>query len=98
MRVRRIEPLSLANLLGALYGAFALLMGLAMSVFFLIRALVGWEGLVGELGWIGTWAAIFAFLLMPLFYGAMGWISGAVTGWLYNLVASWTGGLELEVS
>ena len=36
-------------------------------------------------------------VLFPIFYGAMGFIFGVITAAIYNLVAQWIGGLEVEV-
>ena len=34
---------------------------------------------------------------MPVLYGAMGFVSGAIGALLYNLFARWVGGFELEM-
>jgi len=39
--------------------------------------------------------AIFA-LLAPFFYGAIGFVTGALGAFVYNLVAGWIGGIEME--
>jgi hypothetical protein len=36
-------------------------------------------------------------IFMPIIYGVMGFIFGVIGAALYNLVARWIGGLELEV-
>ena len=36
-------------------------------------------------------------ILMPVIYGVMGFIGGIIGAAVYNLVASWIGGIELEV-
>jgi hypothetical protein len=38
--------------------------------------------------------AIFA-IFLPIVYAVMGFIMGIITAFVYNLVAKWTGGLEL---
>jgi hypothetical protein len=35
-------------------------------------------------------------VLLPVFYGIMGFIMTAIGCLIYNLVAKWTGGIELE--
>lgn len=35
-------------------------------------------------------------IVAPFFYAAMGFVTGVVGAWLYNLVAGWIGGFELE--
>jgi hypothetical protein len=36
-------------------------------------------------------------ILMPVIYGVMGFIGGVISAAVYNLVARWIGGIELEV-
>ena len=36
-------------------------------------------------------------ILMPVIYGVMGFILGVIGAAVYNLVARWIGGIELEV-
>ena len=39
-----------------------------------------------------------AFLIaMPILYGLFGLVSGALIAWLYNIVAGFTGGIEMEL-
>jgi len=42
---------------------------------------------------VGIAFAIFA----PVFYGAMGFIFGAIGAFLYNLLAKWMGGIEMRL-
>jgi len=34
---------------------------------------------------------------MPFFYAALGFIFGVVGAFIYNLLAKWVGGIEVEV-
>jgi hypothetical protein len=36
-------------------------------------------------------------LLHPFIYGAMGFITGAIGALIYNLIARWIGGIEIEL-
>ena len=36
-------------------------------------------------------------VVAPIFYGAFGFISTAIVCLVYNLVAKWTGGIEIEI-
>ncbi|MBP8257789.1 MAG: DUF3566 domain-containing protein [Opitutaceae bacterium] len=36
-------------------------------------------------------------LLLPVIYAVMGFVQGALGGLIYNLVAKWIGGIEVEV-
>jgi hypothetical protein len=39
-----------------------------------------------------------AIVLLPICYGVIGGISGALGAVIYNLVAGWVGGLEVDIS
>ena len=91
--VRRLDPLSAAKVLGALYalvglifGAFATLMALAGV------AAGGGDGLVG--GLIGGIGAI---IMFPIFYGIAGLIGGLIGAALYNVVAGLVGGFVMDL-
>jgi len=40
---------------------------------------------------------LFLAILAPVIYGAMGFVIGALTAWIYNLVARRIGGIQLEL-
>ena len=44
----------------------------------------------------GTGAAGFMFLLLPLFYLAVGYVMVALSCWFYNWMVQFTGGIEFE--
>ena len=45
----------------------------------------------------GTALAFLALIGMPLTFAVGGFVAGAVGALLYNLVAGWTGGIEIDV-
>jgi hypothetical protein len=47
---------------------------------------------------MGALFGVGSILLLPLFYGALGFIGGAISAFVYNLVAGVVGGIELEVA
>ena len=43
-------------------------------------------------------AMMFGFgIFMPVFYGVFGFIFGVISAAIYNLIARWIGGIEVEV-
>lgn len=45
-----------------------------------------------------TAAMMFGFgIFMPVFYGIFGFIFGLISAAIYNLIARWIGGIEVEV-
>jgi hypothetical protein len=75
-----------AKFMGVLY----LLFGLLFVPFFLLASMFGPES--SGFGF-GTMFAI----AMPIIYGVMGIVAGAIGAALYNLVAGWVGGIEVEL-
>ncbi len=45
----------------------------------------------------GTALAFLAIVGMPLLFGFFGFVAGAITAQLYNLVSRWSGGIEADV-
>lgn len=96
-RLKKIEPVQLAKMLGVIYG----LMSLVFVPFFLIFSVIA--SMVPHMGpgpgplpimlGIGIGFMIFA----PLLYGFIGFITGLIGACVYNLVAQWIGGIEVEV-
>jgi hypothetical protein len=76
-----------AKFLAVLYGLF----GLIFVPFFLLVGMFSPEG-SGGFGF----GMVFA-LAMPVIYAVMGVIGGVIGALLYNLVAGWVGGLEMEL-
>lgn len=93
MVITRIEPLPCAKVAGVLYAMIGFIVGAIASVAILAGGISassfpapGMGGLVG----------IGAIVILPIFYGVMGFVMGYVVPWLYNLVAGWVGGIEIQ--
>lgn len=93
MVIRRVGVLSAAKL----YAAISFAMGLIIGVFVAIGSMLGMSladpdtpALVGMMFGVG------AVIFLPLFYGAMGFVFGAIGAALYNVFAGMVGGLEVE--
>jgi hypothetical protein len=95
-KIRRVGVLSLGTMLAAIYAV----LGLLLLPFFLIVGIFGAlaeQSGGAEAAGAGIVMVVFA-ILMPIFYGVMGFISGVIAGFIYNLVAGWTGGIEIELT
>ena len=88
-QIKRFSIGQAAKFLGVLY----LLFGLLFVPFFLFIGMMapndGGGAFVG-----GTMMAV----AMPLIYAIMGLVGGAIGAALYNLVAGWVGGIEVEIT
>jgi hypothetical protein len=90
--IKSVGVLSVARIMGMIYGC----MGLIFAPFFLLIGLMGSAMGQRNSPLAGIFGVGFA-VLMPVLYGAMGFVAGAIGGLLYNLFAKWVGGFELEM-
>jgi len=90
--LKSVGVISVAKLMGLLYGC----LGLIFAPIFLLIGLVGSFAGADKTPLAGVFGVVLA-ILMPLIYAAMGFVSGAVGALLYNALAKWVGGFELEL-
>ena len=90
--VKSVGVMSVAKIMGLLYGC----MGVIFIPFFLLVGLVGTFAGQDKMPFAGVLGIAFA-IVMPILYGAMGFIMGAIGALLYNLLAKLIGGFELEL-
>ncbi|MFT3870134.1 MAG: hypothetical protein QM715_16930 [Nibricoccus sp.] len=91
-RIKRIAPLQLGKMLGILYG----IMGLLFLPFFLLMGVLSSQLPPDQRAGMMFFGVGFA-LFAPVMYAVMGFITGALGALVYNVVAKWIGGIEVEV-
>ena len=91
-RIKRIAPLQLGKMSAVVYGA----MGLLALPFFLLISLFAPAMPTGQRVGVLAFGTGFA-IMMPFMYAAMGFLFGVIGAFIYNLVAQWIGGVEVEV-
>ncbi len=99
-RLKKLQVLSFGKLQGVLFGLLGLIAGIVYSFGgFVIDALVsiGWIGDSSTSGLsLGTVLAFGALIGMPIMFAVIGFITGLVEAVLYNLLARWSGGVEID--
>jgi len=90
MKLKKIGVLSCAKV----YGIIGLIMGLILGI--LLALFGGMMSAASESGIMFVGMGFLGIIALPIFYGVVGFLAGAVTAWLYNLGAKWVGGIELE--
>jgi len=90
--VKSVGVLSAAKIMGLIYGC----MGLIFAPMLLLVGVVGSMAGQQKTPLAGMFGVLFA-LMMPVLYGLMGFVMGAIGAFLYNLFARWVGGIELEM-
>lgn len=87
--IKRIDPKSTAKLFGLMYAIFGFILGVIASLMSLI--------VTAESPDVpGLAFGVLSFLILPILYGALGWISGRIMSWFYNILSKKIGGIKIE--
>ena len=89
-RVRRVSVGQFAKTIGVLYLFLGLIFGVC---FWLFSALIPSAAGGSALGGLG----LAAIIVIPIVYAVIGVVFGAITAAIYNLVAGWIGGVEIDL-
>ena len=92
MVIKRIGPLSCAKITGTLYAILGLVFGACLSLI----SMLGFAGGTNSVlqGMFGAAAIV----VLPIFYGLLGFLGTLIMTSLFNLVVGITGGVEVDVS
>jgi hypothetical protein len=90
-RIRKVGILSVANLFGIVNVIVGFLIGLFLTIAALISSSL--STLIG-LGSFGVPAYLLV-LIVPILYGIMGFVAGAIMAFIYNIAAKVTKGIKL---
>ena len=93
MCIKRIDPMAAAKLLGAMYALLGLIFGLFMAML----AVFGMAAGGGDNVMRGAITGLGSLIALPVIYGILGFIGGAIGALIYNLVAGMVGGIVFEV-
>jgi len=99
-RIKSVGVMSVAKVMGLIYGALGLLIvpiflviGLASSM-----AVKQAQAAGGNIpAALGPVFAVMMAIAAPIMYGLIGFITGAISALIYNLIAGWVGGIEMEL-
>jgi hypothetical protein len=94
MVLRRIGVFSMGRFLACFQGLVGLLVGTVIALISLAA------GAPKEGGGAANWLlglGILAMVLVPIIYAVIGFVSGVIGALLFNLVASISGGIEVEL-
>jgi hypothetical protein len=94
--VKSVGVMSVAKIMGLIYGC----MGLLAAPFFLLAGVLSSivnHGRSSAAGMFGMGFGLVLAIFIPVIYGLMGFVMGAIGGLLYNAFAGWVGGFELDL-
>lgn len=90
--LRSIDVLSCGKVMGIFHACVGLL-----AIPLVLIAAVASAGSQQGLGALGIIGLIVLALFMPVFYGVLGFLFGALGAWLYNAIACRQGGIRIEL-
>ncbi len=106
-KIRRVGVLSMATTQAVLMMALSLVIVLFYAIiggsFLALGAAsgassTGGSGLSpGQMAGMGIGMMIGLVIFVPIIYGSIGFVMGALGALVYNVVAKWTGGVEMEL-
>jgi hypothetical protein len=101
LRIRKLGILSVAKIQAVMMFVIGLLIGILYGLIVIIYSLFG-AGIVGGdaalvIGGGGVVLGIGLMIGIPIMYGLIGFIAGALSALIYNIFAGMVGGIEMEV-
>jgi len=98
--LKRIGPGSAFKVGMVTYALFGVVIGVCIALFSVagpLGRLAGTEAGPGARA-LGFGLGLGAIIVAPIFYGIIGGVGGALGALIYNLVAGWIGGLEVDIT
>jgi len=99
MVIKRVDPVSAAKIGVVLYGLLGLVIGACVSVAALVfsSAMAAASDQAGG-SMFGMLFGAGAIVIMPIFYGVIGFVMTLISAALYNVASKITGGVEIEAA
>ena len=91
--LKRVSPASAFKVGLVAYGIVGLIVGMFCSLIAVTGVRFASHAHMPIVSRVG----IFAVILCPIFYGMIGGIGAVIAAGIYNLVADWVGGLEVDI-
>jgi hypothetical protein len=92
--LKRISPGSAFRLGLVAYGIVGLMLGAFCSLIAIGAPAFGRQT---HMMFLGHFVGVFAVIVCPIIYGIIGGIGAVIAAGIYNLVAGWVGGLEVDI-
>lgn len=99
-RIKSVGVMSVAKVMGLIYGALGLLIVPIFLVIGLASSMAVKQAQSAGANIPAAMGPVFAVMMAiaaPIMYGLIGFITGAISALIYNLIAGWVGGIEMEL-
>lgn len=97
MVLKRVGVMSCAKISGAMYALIGLIAGVIFALFSLVGAGFAAAAAEDASPLLGMIFGVGAVVILPVFYGAIGFCGGLISAALYNWLAGLVGGIEVEL-
>jgi membrane-associated HD superfamily phosphohydrolase len=88
--LKRLDVLSVAKVYATILAIIGFILGIVTAIISItIGATLGWAVL-------GIGFGVLAIIILPILFGIMGFVFGAIGAFLYNVAAGRIGGIKLE--
>lgn len=100
LRIKKLGVLSVAKIYAVIMTVIMLIISIPYGLFIMIFGAAMMSGGQGEGLLAGGGGIVLGLLVMiglPIFYGVIGFIAGAIGAFIYNIFSGLVGGVEIEV-
>lgn len=97
MELKRVGVLSSARISGATGAGLGLIIGVIYGLIVMVAGVAILSQSKSAGAGFTILGGLFAIVLIPIFYGILAFIAGALYAFIYNVAAGFVGGLELEL-
>ena len=100
VQVKRVGVFSYAKITAVTMAAFGVIIGVIYGLIFMVVGGAMMAGGGRDAGTAGASSLVVGLIMMvaiPVFYGVIGFIAGALGGVIYNVASGFVGGIELEI-
>mgnify|MGYP001619999951 CR=1 FL=1 len=80
---------------GKICGIIGAIVGFIVGVFFSIFSILGLATNQDTSSLFGLIFGVSAIILLPIFYGILGFLQGVIGAWIYNVLAKRVGGIKI---
>ena len=95
--IKKIDSISLAKIYGLSMAILGLVIGVVLGfILFFVSSFVGTDRSFAP--FLAPGMGILGFIFMPVLYGILGFFVSGLSGFIYNFLASWVGGIKIELT
>ncbi|MBV8581157.1 MAG: hypothetical protein JOZ86_11065 [Candidatus Eremiobacteraeota bacterium] len=91
VRISNINPVQFAIVYAVLAAIFGLIAGVIFAIASTAAGSMASSSGFPNFGWLSI-------IIFPIFYAVAGFVGGIIEALIYNLVAGWTGGIEMTLT